>query len=321
VDPVNIQTLTLTQAWRFRGLAPGSLRASLEEGELPHDLLLLGLYAGGQPAGLLVGRIAEDAQGAPEAPVACIQSIAVARSSRRQGFATQLLQHFEQSAAHLGASTMRITYVSDGRLPAPVQGLLHKAGWPLLRPSALYCATDFKTLSRAPWMNPDKRAPGFEYCLWSELTPSERQSILARQAKESYFADDLSPFLLEEQMVRSTSVALRYHGEVVGWSILRRIDDATAQCCSLFVEERFQRLGRALMPLARSLQLHGQIAMQNFLFDVKLERPAMVAFVERRMRPYLTALRYVARAEKPVHPSLSSHADSVVDAERRVACG
>jgi GNAT superfamily N-acetyltransferase len=300
---VSMQLVEGTDVRRFYGLAPLSLRPSIEAGHVPPNFLLLALYAGGQPAGLLTSFVAPCSQSA------VLRSVAVGPRFRRRGFATTLMLHFEEEVKRRGYSLMELTLMRDeASVPESIQGMLRNAGWPAVTPTSLNCTAEFASISQAPWMAERDIGQDFDYCLWREVGAAKRSEILGRQQQQSYFACDLSPFLFEEEIDLSTSLALLHRGAVVGWCIMRRIDEVTTQCASLFVEQQYQKMGRAVWLLARCIDLHRHTLMHNGLFDVKLERPAMVSFVCRRMRPYLKSIRYTSRARKEVDstPRLSA---------------
>lgn len=121
---------------------------------------------------------------------------------------------------------------------------------------------------------------------WSELTPTEKQEILPGQ----WDTPSLFPFSDDSRIEQVNSLVLRYNGEIIGWCVNHRVAPDTIRYSTLFVREKFQKLGRGVSLLAESIKRQIAGSVPYYTFAVARENAQMLQFVNRRLKDYLTGL-------------------------------
>jgi GNAT superfamily N-acetyltransferase len=259
------------------------------------EVLAFGAAILGQPAGLLLARENAQEPGMPE-----IQSIFVDPNQRRVGIASSLLHKAEEQFRQQQRLGAGITYIDSGTRTRALERLLQKLEWdaPALR--TRICESDFVSITRAPWMARREFPAGYEVFQWTNLTAAEREDIVARQQKQPWYPEQLSPFSREEHLEPIGSLGLRYRGEIVGWCITHRGDgEGVLYFARLFVREDLQIAGRAVNLLARSIYQHEHTTeFRTAVFEVSGKNTRMLGFLDRRLAPYMKSMRNLMRQQK-----------------------
>jgi GNAT superfamily N-acetyltransferase len=226
----------------------------------------------------------------PASGAAAILSIAVAAHCRRQGIGTALLQGLE--------SALRPRYhgvgavMTDKTAAFPVlQRMLERQGWSLPAQRMLICQTNLRCMLEAPWMNQPPLSAAFTIFPWREL--SEPEAAALREKRDFDYPDGLSPFQLDEPFEPVSSLGLRFEGKVAGWIITHLLEPATIRYSVMFVRAELQRRARAVALLVESIKRFGAHPLGHRVtatFAVNVNNAPMMAFAERRLKPYLTAM-------------------------------
>ncbi len=119
---------------------------------------------------------------------------------------------------------------------------------------------------------------------WSELTDAEKQQI--QQTLD--YPTSLSPFENDSRLEPLNSLGLRYGEEVVGWIVTHRVAPDTIRYSTMFVAQRFQKLGRGVALISEALKRQIASPVPNCTWAVAMENQQMAHFQRRRLAPYTT---------------------------------
>jgi GNAT superfamily N-acetyltransferase len=223
---------------------------------------------------------------------ATLHSIMVPQKHRRKGIASALLVELSRHLALQGCHTIEASYTSRLKAKESFEALLRSNGWSSPWKRILFCRGIIKRIeAEAAWVKrARKTSKGFSMFSWSELSSEERSDLQAG-IDSGDIPFELSPFYKEDLIQWETSVGLRYHDRVVGWQVNHTVPElpATIRYSRTFVEERFQRLGRAITLMSESVYRHCEHVESDFpyfLSDVAYQREAMVRFYERHLCPH-----------------------------------
>ncbi len=227
-----------------------------------------------------------------QADSATLHSVFVQKPYRRRGIAQALLERVSRSLVEQGCAFLEASYTSRLKTRETLEALLSNDGWSSPWKRILFCRGDILRIqSEASWVKRAQRTSrGFSIFPWAELSQEDRVELEAGIEAGS-IPFELSPFYKEELIQWETSVGLRYHDRVVGWQVNHLIPElpATIRYSRTFVEERFQRMGRAITLMSESVRRHCELVQSeypHFLSDVAYQREAMVRFYERHLCPH-----------------------------------
>jgi len=295
----SLKQLSTEELLDYASLALPSVRAMLHQGEIGPKLIGIGATLFDVPIGLAISSL-----GDVDRSAAAIHSIVVAPEQMQVGVGTALLNWTERALVAKRCTSMEMMYFSDGPYTTALERILLKNGWPTPTQCALLGRTDFATISKAPWVKQWSKwaiPSEFQVFGWGEITTRERADILERQAECPWFPECVNPFSRESQIEPRASLGLRHNGQVIGWSLARR-KASTVLSHSYFVEKQPNRASLGLALLAQCIMLGGQIPDQDFVFDIPLDSPTMIQFINQRLLPYMISARTIRRAMKKLTP-------------------
>ncbi|WP_108658976.1 GNAT family N-acetyltransferase [Acuticoccus kandeliae] len=226
-------------------------------------------------------------------------SLFVSPFHRGRGLGRRLLDRLEAIYLAQGAS-VGVAHLTVDPDAQDLAILLMRAGWRRPWINRLICESTMESAFRTPWLIGATLDPRFRITAWHDVSHSAREAIEAGLG--GWVAPDLNPYDFEPDADPSTSVALidSAAGDAVrGWIVTHRISEDVLRWTCSFVDPRLE--GRArIVPLwlecaRRQRALAGP---QRFTFAVPVEKPRMAKFAIRRMRPWLTGLRYGCTTEK-----------------------
>ena len=209
-------------------------------------------------------------------------SLFVLPECRRQGIATKLIKNLEVSLTASGCEQLQVKYKATPLTDAALEPLLQKQNWQPPEVNFLLGKTTIEKVSQAPWLDKYPLPPQFSVFPWSELTDGDRQ-----QMERLDYPPSLSP-LGQTPAEALNSLGLRYESQLVGWMVTHRVAVDGIRYSTMFVEKRFQRLGRGISLLAESIRRQAKSEVPYCLFAVARENHRMQRFVERHLAPYLT---------------------------------
>ena len=121
---------------------------------------------------------------------------------------------------------------------------------------------------------------------WSQLTDADKKQIETLDYPAS-----LSPFG-NTPAEPINSLGLRYDSQLVGWMVTHRVATDAIRYSTMFVDKRFQRLGRAISLLSQSILRQVESTVPYCVFAVAQDNPAMLQFVDKHLEPYLTEVTH-----------------------------
>ncbi len=307
IDDVLIEPLPLPVAG-FEALTYPRLRWALTGEDAPaerlQDVLALGARLHGASVGLvLLSPVSSEG-------VRRIWSIAVAPAQRRRTIGARLLARAEAEARDRGTRLLTAFHSSRMPNPAAFEGLLRRAGWSAPEP------LEYRLAGRADWvfgaladwqpMLERLRARGFAATPWHEVTPEDRaraETLIAAAPQ----APGIQVFVHEKYAEPPVSIALRRHGEIVGW-VLGEREPGTGHFhyTKGYVVPELQRtgwmIGGLLEVCRRQAEAFGPDSVA--VYETPAHNTPMIQFMQKRLSPrgpLWTDVRY--RSEKQLQPA------------------
>jgi GNAT superfamily N-acetyltransferase len=268
-------------------LAPGCL--PLERSVMRGRKVSVGAYLAGIPIGLALATLGDD--GSAE-----LTFLFVARTQRRVGVGSALLDAIERELASSGCWNIYVRYMGDLPSAPGIESWLGKNGFSEGRSVALFCESDYRTLSRAEWIGLRRPAECAVFP-WCELRDQDRAYIEARQQRERWFPEALNPFRNGNEWSEH-SLGLRLDGHVQGWFLVRRAAEKRLHVSCMFVDQSLERRALGVALVAEGIRRACEIPGEKYHFEVSLGQKKMVHFVQRRMTPYLTAVHIAKTSQK-----------------------
>lgn len=284
---------------RYVHLAPFEVREVLHAFAALPTLSVLGASIMGRPIGLAV--VARESEAwtslaaADGKPGARLLALTVARQYRRIGVGRALLEAAQRRLGAQGVQQISCAYSFDtAEGTAAAEAFFAATGWSAPETTMVHCAADESFMNAPLLRDLPPLPPEYEVCDWVDLTPAERNSIRDRQAKEPWYPEALDPFHFEAELEVVNSLALKYHGEVVGWLLTTRTSPKTMYYRCLFVREDLARLGRGLTLLVEAINRHWEeIGHQPGLgeWSTPASLPRMIRFIRRHLEPHGAKVR------------------------------
>ena len=246
-----------------------------------------------QPKGQLVGIVADVAgekvglvlaeifSTPPQTPLEVeVISLFVLPDYRHQGIGTGLIKTLEMGLTALGCGQMQLVYKSTAITNLALEPLLKRQNWQT-QVNFLLGKTSTEKVSQAPWLKKYPLPNKFTVFPWSELTDADK-----KQLEMLDYPTALSPFS-NTPAEPLNSLGLRYENQLVGWMITHRVATDAIRYSTMFVDKRFQGLGRGISLLSQSILRQVDSTVPYYLFAVQQENPAMLKFVHKHLEPYL----------------------------------
>jgi GNAT superfamily N-acetyltransferase len=277
--------LDRSTATAYQHLTFPSLRSQLTTIDRHKNLVAIGAQIDSQPVGLIMAEIDPDNSNTAE-----ILSLFVIPNCRRLGIGKELLNQLINELTRQKCQALKIIYISKD-LTAPLPQFLQATGWldPALR--MVICSELVAKIANATWLKLDtKMPPGYTIFPWIELTKSEQKKLAAA----TWYPSELSPFQEPDTLENSNSLGLRYHDEIVGWTIAHRVDATAIRYTALFVREELQSIGRGIGLLGKAIQIQlDRNEVPKAIFTVLADNAKMVKFAERRIAPYVNSEDFI----------------------------
>lgn len=247
--------------------------------------------------GMVIAEIIPDSQN-PATTYASILSCFVVPDAQQQGIGTTLINHLEKELRKIGCQQIEMTYKSSELTTLALEPLLQKLGWLPPKTTFILAQTTTEKIAEAPWLYKYPLPDSFTVFPWVELTAKDRQTLLQKGG----YPPSLNPFLDEARLEPMNSLGLRHQGEAIGWIVTHRVAPDTIRYSSLFVDAKYQKLGRGISLLSQSIQRQIASEIENYTFSVAWENQPMIKFLERHLRPYLTGMGSSRKTVKPLTP-------------------
>jgi predicted O-linked N-acetylglucosamine transferase (SPINDLY family)/GNAT superfamily N-acetyltransferase len=245
---------------------------------------LVGIVAtvSGENVGLVLAEVFATQPNTP--PEAEVISLFVLPPYRHQGIGTGLMQNLEAGLRTLNCTRMKLAYKSSSTTTLALEPLLKRQHWQDPTVNFVLGKTTTQKVSQAPWLHKYPLSDKFTVFPWSELTDADRQHIQTLD-----YPTSLSPFG-NTPAEPLNSLGLRYDGQLVGWMVTHRVATDAIRYSTMFVDKRFQRLGRGISLLSESIRRQASSGVPYCLFAVAEDNSAMQRFIHRHLEAYLTEL-------------------------------
>jgi ribosomal protein S18 acetylase RimI-like enzyme len=213
-------------------------------------------------------------------------SLFVAPDYRQMGIASQLLQHIETGLRRLNCPQMVIMYPVSELTAQGLEPILQQQGWQSPKMEFLITKTTIEALKQADWVYQYPLPEKFTVFPWIELTQAEHDRICQRHT----FPESLNPFSPDPRLEPINSLGLRYQDEIIGWTINHRVAPDTIRYSTMFVEPKFQRMGRGFSLLTEAIKRQIDSGIPYLTTAVASDNLAMLQCADRHYRPYATYL-------------------------------
>jgi GNAT superfamily N-acetyltransferase len=217
-----------------------------------------------------------------------ILSLFVEPEHRGKGIGTHLIQQLETKLIEMGCKRVQLSYQATEIAQVALEPILQRQGWKPPKVSLILVKAEAERIPEIPWFKKYQLPKDFVIFPWQELTEEEKQQLQQGQEEKPWYQQGLSPFLDEAIVEPINSLGLRYQGEVVGWLLTHRVAPDTLRYTSMFVDKRWQRLGRGIVLMAESFQRQYDSSIPYYAFAVSSRNPPMLEFVERHFKPYVS---------------------------------
>ncbi len=217
-----------------------------------------------------------------------ILSLFVLPEHRDRGIGTCLVQQLETKLLTMGCTQVLLSYQATEITQAALEPILQRQGWKPPKVSLILVKAEAERIPEIPWFKKYQLPKDFVIFPWQELTEKEKQQLQQGQEEKPWYQQGLSPFLDEAIVEPINSLGLRYQGEVVGWIVTHRVAPDTIRYTSMFVDKRWQRLGRGIVLMAESLQRQYNSSIPYYAYAVSSRNPPMLEFVDRHCKPYMS---------------------------------
>lgn len=273
-----VYNLTVANCQEFEALTFPSLKKRWQTYQQRGDLGGVAAIVNGQMVGLLVVELLSDR--------AEILSLFVVPEHRRQGIGFQLVRYVELGLKRINCPQMQVRYQVSELTNSALETILHRQGWQTPKTDFLITKATIEAFKQAPWVYQYPLPTKFTVFPWIELSEAERDQILQRQT----YPANLSPFDPDPRLEPINSLGLRYQGEVIGWTINHRIAPDTIRYSTMFVEARFQRLGRGFSLLTEAIKRQIDSGIPYATAAVSSDNLPMLHCADRYYKPFATYL-------------------------------
>jgi GNAT superfamily N-acetyltransferase len=227
-----------------------------------------------------------------------ILSFFVQPQSRHQGIGLQLMRSLLNYLPEISCQQIEINYQATELTQLALEPILARCQWRSPETTFSLLQTDREHIIQAPWLNKYSLPSSFTIFPWQELTPSEQAELTQRND----YPPSLSPLTQDTRLENLNSLGLRYQGKVVGWCLTHRIDPQTLRYSTMYVEPKFQKLGRGISLIAEAIKRQlNQPQIPYFKWSTAADNQPMLRFNQRHLIPYCTRIsesRFSSRASK-----------------------
>ncbi|EAW37357.1 hypothetical protein L8106_12695 [Lyngbya sp. PCC 8106] len=273
-----LQNLTVEQSLSYNHLSFPKIQKRWSRQQPKGQLVGILAELAGEKVGLVLAEIfSTQPQTQPEVEVF---SLFVLPDYRHQGIGTGLIKTLEMGLTALGCGQMKLVYKSTDITNLALEPLLKRQNWQT-QVNFLLGKTTTEKVSQAPWLTKYPLPNKFTVFPWSELTDADQ-----KQLENLDYPTSLSPFS-KTPAEPLNSLGLRYETQLVGWMVTHRVASDAIRYSTMFVDKRFQRLGRGISLLSQSILRQVDSTVPYCLFAVQQENPAMLEFVHKHLEPYL----------------------------------
>ena len=273
-----LQNLTIQQSLSYNHLSFPKIQPRWSRQQPKGQLVGIVADVAGEKVGLVLAEVfSTQPQTPPEVEVI---SLFVLPDYRHQGIGRGLIKTLEMGLTALGCGQIKLIYKSTVITNLALEPLLKRQKWQT-QVNFLLGKTTTEKVSQAPWLKKYPLPNKFTVFPWSELTDADQKQI-----ENLDYPTALSPFS-NTPAEPLNSLGLRYENQLVGWMVTHRVASDAIRYSTMFVDKRFQRLGRGISLLSQSILRQVDSTVPYCLFAISQENPQMLKFVHRHLEPYV----------------------------------
>jgi GNAT superfamily N-acetyltransferase len=222
-------------------------------------------------------------------PVPEILSLFVAPEKRKQGVATALVEALEQELRGHGCTRVEAVYMTGKPSVQAVERIFVKRHWEAPVPRTITVKFTPEEAATTPWYGRIPLRKDESIFPWTEITEAERAHIKESHERSPWIATGLESWRHDSIGFEATSsVGLRYRGEVVGWVINHEIAPKTVRMTCSFVRADLARRARILPLYTASLERLRASGCRQCLFVTPVTYGPMVDFVKNRCEQWVS---------------------------------
>ncbi len=263
-----------------------------EEGE---NIIAIEAHKDELLVGLTIGEIIDRGVSS----LAQFYSIVILPNYRGQGIGNALFGFTQEVLKGETVTSIELFYTLEDPHTPKLQAILRKHGWTYQKNTIIQFYFDFPNFN-PKWLFYSYRLPNSMHLFsWKELTQQER-GLIDGQARQGRFPVYLNPFLDELVVDKEVSVGLRFKEQVIGWSLVQRMDSVTFYYSSLYIDNHYLSSGLGILLLVESLKRHKKTSVPVAMFEVNLNEmdSSWAHFVRKRLAPLAQEVKHIYHAVK-----------------------
>lgn len=273
--------------------------------------LAMAAFRESEPVALALAGLPLEGDEPPE-----LLSLYVVPIARRQGVGRALLAALEGEIASRGFTSLSTVFTASAPGSPAFARVLAARSWTTPRPRTLLMRFSFEQAQQFPWLNRYPVRDGCEIFPWRDLTPGEREQLVASQRERGWIAEDLVPWRWDEHGFEPlTSVGMRSPEGVVGWVINHALDDHTLRFTCSYIRKDYGRRGRILPLYSESINRMKEAGFTQCSFVAPLHHATMAAFVRRWMAPWAGTLQETLGSTKILTGPPATHPAAAAEGE------
>ena len=182
------------------------------------------------------------------------------------------------------SSQITINYQATELTKLALEPTLARQNWRSPQTTFTLVKTDIAKIAQAPWLYKYPLPDSFTVFPWTELTATEKTQLAQRRD----YPPSLSPLTKDPRLEPLNSLGLRYQGKIIGWCLTHRIDKNTIRYSTMYVEPRFQKLGRGISLVAEAIKRQIKHNIPYFKWSIAADNHPMLRFNQRHLVPHST---------------------------------
>jgi GNAT superfamily N-acetyltransferase len=220
--------------------------------------------------------------------IAEILSVFVQKEYREMGIGKKLIQTAIEDAKKLKCQYAKIIWTTRHLKTAALEALLATTNWEIPVTRVKFFESTTTRINEAPWLwrFPDPVLP-YQLKTWELLSNKQLDLLLSNSCNAP---ETLAPNFRMEHVDPTTSSALLFHEEVVGWMIVHDFPEMTNRLVysRSWCTPNHRNRGRGAALILHSIRAHILKRSDRLwgIFDVSIDKKEMLLFFEKRFKKY-----------------------------------
>jgi len=217
-----------------------------------------------------------------------ILSIFVQIEYRQLGIGTKLINMALEAATKLKCQFAKIIWTTRLSKTVALEALLATTNWEVPVTRVKFFESTTTRINEAPWLwrFPDPALP-YQLKTWDHLSSAQLNLLLSNSSNAP---ETLAPNFRMEHVDHTTSSALLFNEEVVGWMIVHDFPEMSNRLVysrSWCVPDH-RNMGRGAALLLHSVRNHIRRRSDRLwgIFDVPMDKKEMLVFFEKRFKKF-----------------------------------